>query len=466
MIVLRDYQESCIQSLRSSYAHGHRAPLLVAPTGSGKTVMFSYIVQQAALRDKRCMILVHRAELFEQVSEMLAEFNVPHGLIAAGRPMDRRAQNHVASVFTLTRRLEQIAPPDLVIADEAHHAIGGSSWGKCIAYWREHNPKMHILGVTATPERLSGEGLGETFDDLILGPITGELIESGALCRYRLFAPSTVDTSTMHMRAGDFARGDAQAAVDKPAIIGNVIEHYAKHLNGAPAVCFCVSVEHAEMMAERFRAAGFKSVCIDGSMDRHIRRKVIADLRRGAINVLTSCEVISEGLDVPGLHGAILLRPTWSLALHLQQIGRVLRPCAGKDAAIILDHVGNTRRLGLPDDPRNWTLAGNATGQREAGENTAIRQCPACYAVSPAAAQKCRECGAVFPIDPRTIAEAEGELTEIEIAKMKREARKEQAQAENYDTLVALGRMRGYKSPEGWAKHLLEARAKKQGRMR
>lgn len=464
MLELRDYQDALVGNVRQSFASGNRSPLMVLSTGGGKTVIFCYITQRAQARGKRVYILVHRNELHEQVSDTLGNFEVDHGIIAAGRTMNRRALTQVASVFTIARRLERVPVPDLVIADEAHHAIGGSTWGKCIAHWREQNERLQILGVTATPERLSGEGLGETFDDMVLGPTTGELIESGALCRYRLFAPSMIDTAGMHLRAGDFVRGEAQAAASKPAIVGNAIEHYAKYLNGAPAVCFCVSVEHAEMMADRFRAAGFRSVSIDGTMERGLRRHVIADLRRGALNVITSCDVISEGLDVPGLHGAILLRPTWSLALHLQQIGRVLRPADGKQAAIVLDHVGNTRRLGLPDDPRNWTLAGNATGRREAGENVAIRQCEACFAVSPAAAQKCRECGYVFPLKPRTVDETEGELSEVEIARMKREAKTAQAQAGDYETLVALGRMRGYKSPEGWAKHLLAARAQKQAR--
>jgi superfamily II DNA or RNA helicase len=230
-------------------------------------------------------------------------------------------------------------------------------------------------------------------------------------------------------------------------------------MNGAPAVSFEVSVENAQMMAEKFRDAGFRAVCLDGKMDKALRRDIVRDFGRGALNVITSCELISEGFDVPGIVGAILRRPTWSTALCLQQIGRALRPADGKDAAIILDQVGNSYRHGMPDDPREWSLLGDPNkGKKKGGDNVACRQCEKCYAVSPAAASKCRECGTEFPKKAREIEEVDGKLSEVEVARARREAAKAQAAASTLEDLIRLGQQRGFKNPTGWARHVYAAR--------
>lgn len=464
---LRSYQNDCIAAVRQAYADEYRAPLLVAPTGSGKTVMFSYMASRLQEAGKRLIILVHRAELMQQVCETLNEFGVDHGRIDAGSFFNRRKTVNVASVFTLARRLQRIDVPDYVVVDEAHHAIATSTWGKVLAVWRSVNPRLRVLGVTATPERLSGEGLGETFDMMLIGPSVGELIEQGALAPYRLFAPAkTPDLSGVHSRMGDFVRSELEAAMDKPAIIGDAVMHYRKHCDGAPALAFCVSIEHAKHTAEQFAAQGYRAMSIDGKMDATLRATIIKDFRRGAINVLTSCELVSEGFDLPGIHAAILLRPTQSLAMYLQQVGRALRPASGKDAALILDHVGNSSRHGLPDDERQWSLAGRPEARKKntnGPENPAIRQCDKCFACSPAAAVKCRECGAEFTISPRVVEQIDGELAEVIASQMRRVASKEQAMAETLESLVALGRQRGFKHPEGWAKHVFAARQRKRG---
>lgn len=474
MISLRPYQEHCVAELRGAFRAGHHSPLLVSPTGSGKTVMFSYLSARLREAGQRVAILVHRDELVDQVSNTLTAFNVRHGLITAGSLYDRREQVHVASVFTLARRIERTEVPDYVICDEAHHCIGASTWGKIVAAWRERNPKLRLIGVTATPERLSGEGLGETFDTMVHGPTTRELIDLEALAPYRLFAPAkAVDLSGVHMQAGDFKRGELAGAMDKPAIIGSAVGEYTKLLNGAPAVAFCVSVEHAQHTAEQFRDAGFRAVCLDGKMDKGLRREIVRDFGRGAISVITSCELISEGFDMPGIVGAILLRPTWSLALYLQQVGRALRTAPGKDAAILLDHVGNSSRHGMPDDPREWSLLGREKRGKKDADNVAARTCETrevngerivgCLAVSPAAASKCRECGKPFAIKARTIDEVDGTLSEVEVEKARRKADVDRAAARTLEDLIRLGTQRGYGNPEGWARHVYQAR---QGRGR
>lgn len=466
MIELRNYQSAWIAGLRHAFASGYRAPLGVLPTGGGKTVCFSYLTSRLTSNAKRVVVMSHREEINDQISRTLGRFDVPHGMIAAGSLYDRRLLAHVASVQTLARRLERVAVPDYAILDEAHHAVSSSMYARIIEHWRELNPSLRIIGVTATPERLSGEGLGETFDEMVLGPTTRELIDLGALSEYRLFAPAgpAVDLSGVKSRGGDYAKDQLGAALDKPAIIGSAVNEYRKLCDGLPAVAFCVSVEHAHHTAEQFRAAGYRAAAVDGKMDKSLRRQIVQDFGRGAINVMTSADIVSEGFDVPGIVSAILLRPTQSLALYLQQVGRALRPADGKQHAIILDHVMNHQRHGLPDDPREWSLLGRERKKKSEADVPAGRQCEKCYAISPASAQRCRDCGAAFPVQSRKVEEVAGSLSEVEIARVRRQAAREQAAAKTLDDLIRLGESRAMKNPAGWARHVIEARAAKQAR--
>lgn len=453
MISLRNYQHQAVADLRESYRSGHKRPLLVSPTGSGKTVLFSYMASEARKRDNRVMILAHRAELLEQISNTLRQFSVAHGFIAPGYPGDGRLGVQIASVFALARRIERVAPPDFVIIDEAHHCISGSTWGKIIEAW----PNARVLGVTATPARLSGEGLGDIFDDMVLGPSVADLIELGSLSPYRLFAPKPMNLTGVHMRAGDYVRGELAEAVDKPTVTGDAIREYSKRAAGKRACVFCVSVEHAAHVAAQFKASGFPAASIDGGMDRGERKRVLADFMAGRILVLTSCDLISEGFDVPAIEVAILLRPTQSLSLYLQQVGRALRIFEGKSEAIILDHAGNALRHSLPDDERDWSLDGAKKSKRERDpDDIPVKSCPKCYAAVRSIASSCKHCGHVFEVKARVIEHVDGELEEVDKEAIRRQVRIEQAKAKSLDDLLALAKQRGYK-PQ-WAHHIFNAR--------
>ena len=453
-ITLRQYQETLIARTRANFIAGKRSQLLVLPTGGGKTVCFSYMAARAVEKNLRVWILAHRVELLDQISRTLRQFGVAHGMVAPAYVADRRQQVQVASVFALARRLDRYPAPDLIIVDEAHHAIRGSTWGRVI----EANPRAKLLGVTATPVRLSGEGLGDLFECMVQGPTMRELIELGALSPYRLFAPAGVDLSGVHTRMGDFVRGELEAAVDKPSITGDAVSHYRKLAPGKRAVAFCVSVSHAVHVAEQFRAAGITAQAIDGGMDRTLRANVLQDFAAGRIRVLASCDLISEGFDVPAIEAAILLRPTQSLSLYLQQVGRALRTFPGKSEAIILDHAGNVRRHGLPDDERDWSLQGAERKRGAQKSEVPVKTCPSCFAVLPSATPSCR-CGHVFLVKPREVEQVEGVLQEIDVAAAMRMRRVEQGRAKTEAELVALGRARGFKRPELWARHVMRARA-------
>ena len=458
MIELYPFQTDLVAELRSAIRRGFRSSLLVSPTGSGKTVMFAYLVGRLAENGFRSMIIAHRQELLAQISKTLRQFGAGHGFVAPGETYQAKPLVHVASVFSLVRRLPKIEAPDYVIVDEAHHAVEGSTWGKVLAYWRERNQSVQVIGVTATPQRLSGEGLRDSFSNMIMGPTVAELIEQGYLAKYKMFAPpQQLDTQSIHMRGGDFVRGEVGEAIGKPKIVGDAIAHYRKHLNGAPAIVFTPSVESAHFYAEQYRANGYRAAAIDGTSNN--RREIVRDFSHGRLNLLMSCDLISEGFDVPGAHGAQMLRPTESLALYLQQCGRVLRTAPGKEHACILDHVGNSARHGLPDDDREWTLEGRKReGRSDAGE-PAIRQCQKCGAVTTRGAGKCPECGLVFVIKARKIEEVDGELAEVDRERLA--FRREQGMAKGLDALIALGKQRGYRNPEKWARHVFDARQAK-----
>lgn len=454
-ITLRDDQAQLIERARSVLMEGHKSVLLVAPTGFGKTVCFSHLSAEVSKRSKRVFIIAHRTELLDQISDTLKKFNVPHGFIASKRPNLKNLPVQVASVQTLVRRLADHQPPDLVIIDEAHHAIASSTWGKILKAW----PQTYRLGVTATPQRLSGHGLRESFEEMVIGPSVRELINNGSLSEYRLFAPPSHFADNLHTIGGDYAKGELATAMDKPKITGDAVSHYKKLCNGKRAIAFCVSLDHAAHVAQQFKTAGFRAERIDGRLEATRRKNIVRRFSQGEIQILTSCEIVSEGFDLPAIECGILLRPTQSLALYLQQVGRTLRPFLGKEFSVILDHAGNTLRHGLPDDERDWSLDGQPAKRGKKAETApSVRTCGECFAALRSSTEKCPYCGWIFPIESRTIEQVEGELSEVDVAQARLERRREQGRARSLDELIELGRRRNYKNPVYWATKIWTAR--------
>lgn len=450
---LRPYQDRLANDIRSAFSLGARRPLAVSPTGSGKTVLFSYITSQVLKRGSRVMIVAHRREILDQISATLKRVSVPHGFIQAGKPMSKQAAM-VASIQTLGRRLDEVAPPDLVIIDEAHHAVS-KTYIEVFARW----PDAKFIGVTATPERLDGKGLGSMFDRMVMGPSVQWLIDNGFLARPVYYAPrETPDLSHVHKVAGDFDRAETEEIIDTPRITGDAVTHYRRFCGGQRAVAFCISVAHAQHVAEQFCAAGVPAASIDGSLDPDVRRQRVSDLTAGKILVLTSCELISEGFDLPAVNAAILLRPTHSLSMHLQQLGRALRPFPGKTHATILDHVGNCLRHGLAEQERAWDLEGR---EKRAKKSTPVetKQCSKCFAIFTGTV--CPQCGHQREVTSREVEEVDGELQRLSIEDIaaKREARREEGKCRSLEDFKALARERGYKP--GWAYFRWQARQRK-----
>ncbi len=431
-----------------------------------------------SLKKKRVIILVHRVELLKQTSLALDKFDVEHGKI---NPMFTPNFTHnvqVASVQTIIRRLNYFASmgwvPDVIIPDEAHHS-NSKSWNTIIEFFRELNPELLVIGVTATPIRGDGQGLGKNsggmFEEMVLGPQVGYLIEEGFLVKPKIYGPpEKIDLSEVGTSMGDYKKDDLSKLVDKPKITGDAVSHYKELCDGVPAIVFCVSVAHAEHVAQQFRNAGYRFYAIDGNTDDDVRARLITGLADGSVQGLTSCDVISEGTDIPRATCAIELRPTQSKGLNFQQKGRVLRPvyadghdlntregrlsaiaASEKPYAIILDHVGNTERFGLPYEDQDWTLEGTVKkrGSKKQEQAVRIQQCLSCFAChepSPV----CPECGHIYEVKDVTPKQVNGTLREITAEMLKKkQARVEVGKSDSLEALLKIASERGYK--ENWA---------------
>lgn len=322
-------------------------------------------------------------------------------------------------------------------------------------------PAAKLLGVTATACRTDGSGLGVEsgglFDDLIIGPSAAELIDQGFLVKPVVYAPPTdIDLTGIRRRGGDYNATELASRVDRPTVTGSAVEHYSRLSPGEPAIAFCASIQHAMSVRESFRVAGFTSEVIHGKLDDFTRRSMIEGLAKGTIQVLVSVDLISEGTDIPVVSVGILLRPTQSMGLHLQQCGRILRTAPNKPRALILDHVGNCLRHGLPESNREWTLEGDVKKKQSDEETISVRQCKKCFSVWERGAV-CPYCGHAVEMKPRKIDEREGtleQLTAEHIDRMKRERRQEVGRARSRDELEKIARQRGYK--RGWIEKQLE----------
>ena len=479
MIQLRPYQASAVNAVRAAYAAGKRAPLLVLPTGGGKTTIFSYVTTSASAKGRCVYLIAHRAELVKQIAMTLARFGTRHRIIAQGPIVrqvqveqfraygrtfvDSQAHVFVASVQTLVKRLDDYPRPDLIVVDEAHHLTMDSTWGRVVGAF----PEAKLLPVTATPCRLDGKGLGigegGFADELVMGPTMRELIDAGFLSPYRIFAPpNALDLTGVRTRAGDYSKEQLAEAVDKPTITGDAVEHYRRLCSGKRAVAFCVSVAHAQHVANEFRAAGVPAEFLDGTLDAVERDRIIKRFESGQTLVMSSCDIVSEGFDLPAIEAAILLRPTQSLSLYIQQVGRALRTFPGKTEAIILDHVGAVITHGLPDEDREWTLEGIKKGKRGPKEmptepDVKLATCPKCFTIH-LPAPHCPTCGHIYPAQERKIEQSDGQLVELgadQMEALRRQKRVAQGKAQTVDELVAqgIGRFRAIK--------ILEAREQK-----
>lgn len=373
---LRDYQIDLVNAVHKAWRLGAKRPCIVLPCGGGKSIITADMAKRTTDNGKRVLFIVHRVELCEQIENTFRSYGVNMDLCQVGM------------VQTITRRLEKTERPTLIITDENHHCLA-KSYKKIYEYFG-----AHCVGVTATPVRLNGGGLGEINDMLIIGISTKELIKRKCLSPFEYYAPPVADLSGIKSRNGDYAPEDIELALAKPHIYGDVISYYKQLSDGKKAICYCATIKHSKDMAKAFQAAGITAAHIDGTTPKLERAKIISAFRTGAIQILCNVDLISEGFDVPDCNTSILLRPTKSLTLYIQQSMRCMRYQEGK-TALIIDHVGNVHRHGLPDQDREWTL--EPKPQKKQQNTVSVRQCPECYYTHEPAGV-CPNCGHIYEV--------------------------------------------------------------------
>lgn len=442
MSMLRDYQTELLNKTFQAFREGYRRPLVVAPCGAGKSYMFVALIKRTR---GEALILTHRQELKEQHEKLLEELGATNA--------------RVAMILTEANRLGQYPKPELIVTDEAHLSRS-NSWMKVIDYY-----DTFTVGFTATPIRLDGKSLNPPFDTLIQGVTTKWLIENHRLAPFEYYAPTLVDTTGLRTVAGDYVVSDLEQLMNERVIYGDIIESYRKFASGQRTICYCVSVNHARDTAHAFNSVGIRAEAVSAGTPARRRRKILEDFRSGLITVLCNVGIISEGVSIDEVGCCLLLRPTQSVALGIQQMMRCMRYMPGK-TAVIVDCVANFIRIGLPDDDRNWDLDNPPRKRRELSPegNFYIRCCPECY-MTFATAPVCPFCHAEYPLHPREIqAKQEIELQRItaeEAARVeaaKKKSRIEQGRANTFEELVQLGKKRGYKNPAFWAAQIMRGR--------
>lgn len=467
-IQLREDQADLVARTRAALKT-HRRVLLQSPTGSGKTVMASYIAGQTAARGADTWFICHRVELLDGTSKTFAKFGIAHGFIAAGVPMNTRMPVQVCSIDTLKGRLGKLRAPRIAILDECHH--GGAAGWSAVIKWLTDNGTL-VIGLSATPWRLDGSGLDDQFDVLIPGPTPAWLMQQGYLSDYRIWVPNGgMDVTGVGKRMGDFIASEVEAKQDKPKLLGDIIAHWRKHAAGELSVGFAPSLKFSQYMAEQFNLAGIPSAHLDGNTDKAERRRVIQAYANREILVLWNKGLFAEGFDIAAvaqrdvtIKAVIDAAPSASLSQVMQRWGRALRP---GDTAKLLDHAGNSNRHGFPDDEREWTLEGRAKGKKAANDNAPPPPvtCEGCFQqIRRPLPPCCPGCGKRLQAEHKPLEVADGELQEATEADKKATRARliaEQAACKDLGALADLGRKRGYKNPLVWAGKVMGGRMRK-----
>jgi DNA repair protein RadD len=454
MIELRPYQIDVVERVEQALGTAAR-PLLVAPTGSGKTVIAAEIINRAVAKYKTVLFLAHRREIIMQTSAKLTANGVRHGIIMAGvepRPMESA---QVASIDTLHVRgvrskAMPLPPADLLVFDEAHRARGRTREQLISLY-----PVANLLGMTATPCRGDGRGLGNIFDTMIECPQVADLIVGGFLVKSRVYAPVDPDLRGVRTQQGDYVVGQLERRMNIDALVGDIVEHWLKYGERRRTVCFAVGVEHSVHIRNEFLQADVRAEHLDGGTSIAEREAILARLASGETEIVTNCMVLTEGWDMPAVGCCILARPTKQMGLYRQMVGRVLRPDDGKPDAVILDHSGAVYRHGLPEERVEWTLAVDrravtpAQQKRERGEAPKLRECPSCKAVM--VAPPCGACGWQPQPRARALDFEDGELGLVVGGKAQTPIHDEADRVSFFQQLRSVQQTRGYK--RGWAAH-------------
>ena len=449
---LRDYQVKGIEDMRYWIKAGKRKLLLVSPTGSGKTIMASSMIEKAVEKGKSCLFVAHRRELVMQCSRKLFDFDISHGIIMAGKSPNNMTNVQVASIQTFARRRDRddfMKPlADLIILDEAHRSVTD-----CFKNMIEDYPNAIIIGLTATPCRNDGRGLGNLYEELVECGNIRTLTRQGHLVPNRIVAPTIPDLQGIKMMAGDYDKSDLNKRMNRVKLIGDIVTHWIKYGEDRSTVCFATSIAHSKHIASIFNDNGVKAGHIDGEMPETEREEQLELLNDGKIKVLSNCMVLTEGWDQPKVSCIIVARPTKSYPLYLQMIGRTLRPYEAKLNTLIIDHSGCVYEHGFPEDVPNWELkSGSRKRRNRKKEPIEIEKqpitCLECHTVYDPREDgiECPNCNWIPTKKAKIVLIRQGRL--VEMPKIKPSTTDK---GNFYAQLLYYCKQKGYK--EGWASH-------------
>ena len=434
---LRPYQQDLFNKVSKSFDSGNRRVLMVAPCGAGKTIIMAYMAMRAAQAGRYVWVILPRVEIKEQTVETFKRCNIPLKNI------------YIGLTITTANRMDKLHKPDLILYDECHISVASTYWKISDAF-----PNAWIVGATASPIRTDDKPLGDLYQDIVEGVTVRWLIDNKYLAPYEYYSVTVADILS-----------EDGSELMKPTVYGNVIENWMRLAGNKQTVIYCTSVKHSMITAEKFRQAGIKAEHFDGTTPARERKQMVDKFKAGEIQVLCNCDLISMGFDMPDIGCVVLLRPTESTALFIQQSGRALRYKPDK-VAIIIDMVGNYQKFQLPDEPYEWSLESSPKKRKLIDDegNFTVRTCMNCYMVFKTA-PVCPFCGCQYNLKPRElkahedielkrITAEEAEKAEIE----RKQKRKEQGMARTFPELVSIAKERGYKNPSAWAYMVLKSR--------
>jgi DNA repair protein RadD len=384
MIHLRDYQEALVTLSREAYREGHRSILCVAPTGTGKTATFlGGMVKPCIDKGGKVWVIVPKNTLIEQTSDTLSYFGMRHTVCQGGnKSWFPKAALQLCSLQSILSRIDQLPVPDLVINDEAHNTTDDNTVGQIREYIHRANPKCAFMGYTATPCRLDGKPLGAVYTKLLQTITINEAINEGFLIPPIYLVGKHIDLSGLKIGpSGDYSEAEVKKRTLNSHIVGDFIAEYRKHGPGRSVCVFCIDIEHSKAVCEELNAAGIPAAHIDTDTSTNERNRVFKALDRKEILAMCSVRVACEGFDLPSLEAVALLRPTASLALSIQMIGRGLRPAnkVARDGeqCLVFDHAGISVYHGFVTDEPVWSLSGTVQA-RKREPREAEYECPAC----------------------------------------------------------------------------------------
>lgn len=355
----RDYQTKAIEDCRRAFRNGARRIILQAPTGAGKTVIGAQIVEGAVQKGNRVLFLAHRRELVHQCADKLRRFGVDYGILMAGEDPMYEFEVQVASIDTLrVRCLESGKFPlpraDVVMIDECHRSLAPTYLRLIKHYVDEYNAV--VMGLSATPIRGDGRGLGHVYEHMVCCPSINELTRMGHLVQVEYYAPTIPDLTGIKITRGDYDEKELDRAMNQRKAVGDIVTNWARIGRDRPTIVFATSVAHSIHLCEEFRRAGVAAEHIDGGTMIAERETILRNLHTGRTQVVTNCMVLTEGFDEPKLSCCVLARPTKNEGLYLQMAGRTLRPAEGKVSTRLIDHSGNVYEHGFLADERRWSL--------------------------------------------------------------------------------------------------------------